>query len=213
MPDAMPHHLLGLYDSPFVRRVAITMTHYGVPFEHTSLSVFRHMDAMRPLNPLFKVPMLVLPSGEKLYESAYILDHLDEEAAARGQTPLTPPHGAARRAVLQASALGMIAVEKAVALVYEFRRPDDKRWPEWEARLREQMRQALVLLEAQLNANGDWLVGQAMTQADVTAAVTVGFIRYVVAEEWPVGLCAHLEGLGRRLENTAAFRAVPIDEE
>lgn len=52
------HQLLGLYDSPFVRRVAVTMHHYGIPFEHLSLSVFRHMDAMRPLNPLFKVPML-----------------------------------------------------------------------------------------------------------------------------------------------------------
>jgi len=46
------HQLLGLYDSPFVRRVAVTMAHYGIPFEHLSLSVFRHMDAMRPLNPL-----------------------------------------------------------------------------------------------------------------------------------------------------------------
>jgi hypothetical protein len=58
------HQLLGLYDSPFVRRVAVTMQFYGIPYAHVSLSVFRHMDAMRPLNPLFKVPMLTLPNGE-----------------------------------------------------------------------------------------------------------------------------------------------------
>ena len=74
MTDAPLHQLLGLYDSPFVRRVAVTMTHYQIPFEHVSLSVFRHMDAMRPQNPLFKVPMLTLPDGETLYESAYQLD-------------------------------------------------------------------------------------------------------------------------------------------
>jgi glutathione S-transferase len=73
-----------------VRRVAITMTLYGIPFEHCSLSVFRHMDAMRPLNPLFKVPMLTLPDGEKLYESAYLLDYLDELAAERGLVAADP---------------------------------------------------------------------------------------------------------------------------
>lgn len=90
LTEATPHQLLGLYDSPFVRRVAVTMNLYAIPFTHLSLSVFRHMDAMRPLNPLFKVPMLTLPSGEKLFESAYILDYLDELAGERDILPLTP---------------------------------------------------------------------------------------------------------------------------
>jgi glutathione S-transferase len=91
--DGREHQLLGLYDSPFVRRVAVTMQFYGIPYAHVSLSVFRHMDAMRPLNPLFKVPMLTLPNGETLYESAYQLDYLDELAAGRGISPLTPLSG------------------------------------------------------------------------------------------------------------------------
>ncbi|MBL8394921.1 MAG: glutathione S-transferase N-terminal domain-containing protein, partial [Candidatus Accumulibacter sp.] len=110
------HQLLGLYDSPFVRRVAVTMTHYGIPFEHLSLSVFRHMDAMRPINPLFKVPMLTLPDGEKLHESAYLLDYLDELAVHRGVLALTPRSGPERRQVQQLMALAMVATEKAVAI-------------------------------------------------------------------------------------------------
>ena len=151
------HVLLGLYDSPFVRRVAVTMAHYSIPFEHLSLSVFRHMDAMRPLNPLFKVPMLTLPDGEKIYESAYILDYLDELAEANGIEPLTPRSGATRRRIQQLMALAMVATEKAVAIEYERKRPPELAWPDWTARLRGQMRQALAILEAQLP--GDWFVG------------------------------------------------------
>jgi len=209
--DLPVHHLLGLFDSPFVRRVAVTMTHYGMPFEHVSLSVFRHMEQMRPLNPLFKVPMLTLPNGEKLYESAYQLDYLDEWAEQRGLQPLTPRQGPLRREVLQKAALSLIAVEKAVGLAYEARRPAALRWSEWIERLRGQMRVALDQVEAALE--GEWLVGSGMTQADITTAVTVGFIRFVLPEEWPAARYPALEELAARLEATADFIAVPIDKE
>jgi glutathione S-transferase len=204
------HQLLGLYDSPFVRRVAVTMAHYGIPFEHLSLSVFRHMDAMQPLNPLFKVPMLTLPDGEKLYESAYLLDYLDELATARGITPLTPRAGSERRCIQQLMALAMIGTEKAVAIAYEARRPTEFAWPEWTDRLRGQMRAAWSLLEAEFA--GDYLVGDRLTQADISAVAGIGFIRYTLPHEWPAGLWPRLEALAARLEASPAFLAVPIDE-
>ncbi|MBE2259731.1 MAG: glutathione S-transferase family protein [Rhodobacteraceae bacterium] len=214
--------LLGLYDSPFTRRVAITLTLYGMPFEHLSLSVFRQMDAMRPLNPLFKVPMLTLPDGEKLYESAHLLDYLDELAADRGLEPLTPRAGPARRRVLQTVALAIVATEKAVAIEYERKRPLERQWPDWTSRLRGQMRQALAMLEEQLatvarNAGGasasdHFLVGGRLTQADISTAVGIGFVRYVLPHEWPADEYPALAALAARLEASDAFRAVPIDQ-
>ena len=204
------HQLLGLYDSPFVRRVAVTMAHYGIPFEHLSLSVFRHMDAMRPLNPLFKVPMLTLPDGEKLYESAYILDYLDEQAETHGIEPLTPRSGATRRRIQQLMALAMVATEKAVAIEYERKRPPELTWPDWTARLRGQMRQALAMLDAQLSNN--WFVGHRLTQADISTVAGIGFIRFVLPHEWPAGKYPALERLAERLEASPAFKAVPIEE-
>lgn len=209
MTDATPYQLLGLYDSPFVRRVAVTMRIYGIPYEHLSLSVFRHMDAMRPLNPLFKVPMLTLPTGEKLYESAYLLDHLDELAAERGITPLTPRSGPQRRQVQQLMALAIVATEKAVAIEYERKRPTERQWADWTSRLREQMRQALRMLEESLH--GDFLVAGCLTQADISTVVGIGFIRYVLPHEWPTGEYPALERLADRLEASDAFKAVPID--
>ncbi len=204
------HQLLGLYDSPFVRRVAVTLRHYGIPFEHLSLSVFRHLDAMQPLNPLFKVPMLILPDGEKLYESAYLLDYLDGIAEARGIAPLTPRSGAPRRRVQQLMALAMIATEKAVAIAYEARRPPELAWPEWTERVRGQMCSAWGMLEGELA--GDYLVGDRLTQADISTVAGIGFIRHDLPHEWPGGRWPALEALAERLEAGPAFKAVPIDE-
>jgi len=205
-----PHQLLGLYDSPFVRRVAVTMHLYAIPFTHLSLSVFRHMDAMRPLNPLFKVPMLTLPNGEKLFESAYILDYLDELAGEGDTLPLTPRSGPERRQVQQLMALAIVATEKAVAIEYERKRPGELQWADWTGRLRGQMRQAFAMLEERLA--GDFLVGGRLTQADITTVAGIGFVRYVLPHEWPASDCPALSGLADRLEASAAFKAVPIEE-
>ena len=58
--------LVGMLDSPFVRRSFITARMLGIPFEHQSLSVFRNFDEFHAINPLTKAPTLVLDDGEVL---------------------------------------------------------------------------------------------------------------------------------------------------
>ena len=69
--------LYGQYDSPFVRRVAVAMNHYGMPFERRVLSVFQDFEAMLAVNPLGKVPVLEFDDGAVLADSRAILDYLD----------------------------------------------------------------------------------------------------------------------------------------
>lgn len=205
----MNHHLLGLYDSPYVRRVAIAMAHYEIPFTHESLSVFRNVPEMQDRNPLLRVPMLVTPEGEKLHESAFILDYLDGLAREAGREALIPAAGTGRRRVWQFTGLAQAATDKAVAIVYEFRRPPLQRWEEWLGRVRVQMRAAFAELEQALSK--PWLAEERLTHADVMAAVGIGFIRYTIPDEWPGGSFPRLEVLAARLEATDAFRRVPID--
>src|SRR5687768_12433570 len=109
--------LVGHYDSPFVRRVAVTLHHYHMPFERNALSVFENARAMQKINPLIRVPALILESGEVLIDSNAIVDHLDETAGpARA---LTPAHGPERRKVMQAVAMAVGTTDKAGAVVYE----------------------------------------------------------------------------------------------
>ena len=70
--------LIGQYDSPFVRRVAIALHLYGIRYEHRPWSTFGDADRIAAFNPLRRVPTLVLNNGESLVESGAILDYLDE---------------------------------------------------------------------------------------------------------------------------------------
>src|SRR5213078_2293544 len=95
--------LIGQYDSPFVRRVAIAMRLYGMPFEHRPWSTFGDADKIAPFNPLRRVPTLVLASGEVLIESASILDYLDDWVGP--DQAMVARHGPARRHGLKVCAL------------------------------------------------------------------------------------------------------------
>ncbi|MDB5739409.1 MAG: glutathione transferase domain containing protein, partial [Alphaproteobacteria bacterium] len=65
--------LIGMLDSPFVRRVAVSLKVLGLPFEHQSVSVFRHFDQFAALNPVVKAPTLIADDGTVLMESTLIL--------------------------------------------------------------------------------------------------------------------------------------------
>ena len=89
--------LIGQYDSPFVRRVGIALTLYGLPFSHRPWSAFSDADKLRPYNPLTRVPTLVLDNGEALIESHAILDYLDSLVPAeRALFPRAEPPGTRR---------------------------------------------------------------------------------------------------------------------
>ena len=103
--------LIGQYDSPFVRRVAIAMRLYGIAFEHRPWSTFGDADKIAPYNPLRRVPTLVLDDGEALIESAMILDHLDDLVGP--DKAMIAPRGETRRRHLRICALAMGLGDKA----------------------------------------------------------------------------------------------------
>lgn len=167
-----------MYDSPFVRRVAVTMRLYGMAWEHRPWSVGRDQQALRAVNPLGRVPGLVLDSGETLVDSSAILDWLDEQAGP--ERALLPACGPERRHALQLVALTLGAVEKGLQLVVEYVfRPAAKRHEPWLARCREQIASALGALEAQCATLGedDWLLGARLSQADITLGCVVTYLR------------------------------------
>jgi glutathione S-transferase len=162
--------LIGMFDSPFVRRVAISMNLYGMPFEHRNWSVGPDFELIRQYNPLGRVPTLVLPDGEALVESSAILDYLDERAGP--ERALLPPSGRDRRAALRLMSIAVGAAEKGVLQIYEtVFRPAEKRHQPWVDRCSAQMHAALAELErAAAGSSSDWLIGNRMSQADITVS-------------------------------------------
>jgi len=203
--------LIGMFDSPFVRRVAITLTHLEIPFEHANWSVGNDFESIRKFSPLGRVPALVLDDGEVLIESSAILDHLDERVGpARA---LLPASGPSRRRALQLVAQAIGAAEKGRELVYErVMRPAEKRHEPWVARCLSQMHAALVDLDrACLRAGpGMWLVDERLTQADITVACVYTFVSQ--ATDFTARSAAYpaLGALVARCESLPAFVATRV---
>ena len=63
--------LVGMLDSPFVRRLAITMRMLGIEHEHHSQSVVGGYETFKTINPLAKAPTrIVVPSYRRTSSSS-----------------------------------------------------------------------------------------------------------------------------------------------
>lgn len=164
--------LIGQYDSPFVRRVGIALRLYGLAFQHRPWSVFGDAEAIRALNPLMRVPTLVLDDGFVLTDSHMILDYLDRLVAE----PMVPRMEPDRHRVLKITTLGTGLAEKAVSLFYE-RVLHDVTSATWEARCAGQIGSVLAALEVdRAGRDGPWWFGPHLSHADIAVACAWRFV-------------------------------------
>lgn len=197
--------LVGMLDSPYVRRVAISLDVYGVDFVHEPLSVFRTFNEFSQINPVVKAPTLVLDDGTVLMDSSLILDYLETLAPAAKK--LLPQAPAARARDLQILGLTLAACEKSVQIVYEHNlRPAEKQHAPWLERVTGQLLAAYTLLDKRL-APAD---SEALTQASLTAAVAWSFSQFTVASVLKADAFPHLQRHAERLEQHPAFKRYPI---
>src|SRR5664279_329823 len=165
--------LIGQYDSPFVRRVAIALRLCGLAFEHRPWSTFGDADKIAPYNPLRRVPTLVLDGGEALIESTAILDYLDELVGP--EKAMIAERGPERRRALRICALATGLGDKSVSLVYErvLRKDQSKIWVE---RCEAQIGGVLEVLEKEraVVATPYWF-GAAIGHADIAVACVLRF--------------------------------------
>jgi glutathione S-transferase len=193
--------LVGQYDSPYTRRVAVSLGMLGFSFEHDTRSVFADFDSMRTTNPLGRIPSLILPDGTTLIDSAAILDWLDQQVGP--QRALLPPAAPARQEALQRIALATGTIDKVMTSAYErLVRPAAYRWPDWIARCRTQAQGGLAAL-----ANQPWPGDAPVCQAWITTACMIGYVRLADPELLPPGRFPALDAVSRRCEVLPAFQA------
>lgn len=196
--------LIGMLDSPYVRRVAISLDLYGVDFVHEPLSVFRTFSEFSEINPVVKAPTLVLDDGTVLMDSSLILDYL--ESLAPADKKLLPQQPATRARDLQLLGLALAACEKSVQIVYEHNlRPAEKLHEPWLERVSGQLLAAYSLLEKQLTDN------EPLSQASLTAAVAWSFSQFTVASVVKADAFPNLKRHAERLEEHPAFKRYPIE--
>lgn len=197
-PDLAPGtlHLIGQYDSPFGRRVGIALAHAGIGFAHHPWSAFGDARRLGAVNPLMRVPTLVLEDGTVLVDSAAMLDHIDR----RSPVAMRPSDGAARDAALRVEGLAVGLAEKAVSLFYEMRLHEQVS-PVWAARCRAQIAATALALEAEASRlTTPFWFGDSIGHADIAVACAWRFVREahpgLLAEQRLLSLvaqCAALE--------------------
>jgi glutathione S-transferase len=198
--------LIGQFDSPFVRRVGLALTRYGMAFEHLPYGSFGDSDRFAAHNPLRRVPTLVLGSGEALIDSYAILDHLDETHGR--DRALIAASGPARREALRRCAIATGIADKAVSFFYA-RTFASSLAPEFVTRTEGQIRDGLALLDRECAArSGDWWFGAEPGHDDNIAACIARFTSEVYAHIVTLADYPALADHSARAEARAEFKAI-----
>lgn len=198
-----------MLDSPYVRRVAVSLQLLGLPFTHRSLSVFRTFDAFRAVNPVVKAPTLVCDDGTVLMDSTLILHYAEALAQPLGRS-LVPRALPALQRSLRIVGLAMTACEKSVQIVYEHGlRPPEKLHTPWLERITGQLNAAYAALETELAQAPLATDARGIEQAGVATAVAWQFTRQMVPQSVPAAPFARIAALSAAAETLPAFRAAP----
>jgi glutathione S-transferase len=199
--------LIGMLDSPYVRRVAISLQLLGLRFEHQSLSVFRAFDQFQQINPVVKAPTLVCDDGEVLMDSTLILAYAQALARPRSLMPSDLPQ---LQHSLRIIGLALAACEKSVQIVYERGvRPPEKMHEPWVARVTGQLLAAYGALEEELGQSPLAVTSSAITQAGVTTAIAWNFTQKTHPEVVPAANYPALVALSAKAEGLPEFMAAP----
>ena len=202
--------LIGMLDSPYVRRVAVSLKLMGLAFEHRPVSVFRNYDEFRVVNPVVKAPTLVCDDGTVLMDSTLILDYL-ETIAPPGRR-LMPAEPRARLEALRIIGLALAATEKCVQILYERdNRPEEKRHAPWLARVTEQANAGFAALEPDAAKARPWVMGERFNAADVALACAWRFSQYYDSREVDASRYPALVAYSARAESLPELSSTPLD--
>lgn len=202
--------LIGMLDSPYVRRVAVCLDLLGVPFEHEAVSVFSTFTRFQQINPVVKAPTLICDDGGILMESALILQYV--ESTLGRPSPLWHADPARRLLQFRAVSHASAACDKAVQLVYEMQlRPPESRHEPWMQRVRGQFGAAFNVLEKLTPSVQGGVDSDILDHATLWSAVVWQCVQSLLPGEVSPTLHPKLDRLSAQLEALPLFRRYPPD--
>jgi glutathione S-transferase len=200
--------LIGMLDSPYVRRVAVSLQLLGIAFQHRSISVFRTFEQFRQINPVVKAPSLVCDDGSVLMDSTLILQYA-ESLAGPGKS-LMPAGVTEGQHALRVIGLALAACEKSIQIIYERSlRPAEKQHEPWISRVSGQLLAAYEALEQEVSRVPLQTPSGAINQAGITAAVAWYFTQATLPEIVVSSTFPMLERFSAASEQLPEFRAAP----
>ncbi|WP_041643092.1 glutathione S-transferase [Azoarcus olearius] len=195
--------LLASLTSPYARKIRIALAEKNIPFELVVDSPWEAATRVPDVNPLGKVPALVLDDGEVFFDSPVIAGYIE----TLGHAPaLLPAGGIERVRVRQSEALVDGILDAAVTAYLEGRRPEAQQSAPNLDRQYDKIQRSLDLLEERL-AGRNWLDGDSMQLGDIALGVALGYLDLRLGYlEWRAGRPV-LEAFAQRMFARPSFAA------
>lgn len=203
--------LIGMLDSPYVRRVAIAFQFLELDFSHKSVSVFSQYEDFKNISSVVKAPSLVLENGSVLTDSNLILDYgLSLTSCDHKLMPNDINH---RQHALELIGLALVACEKSIQIVYEHNlRPSEKLHEPWVARVTEQLNSALNQLEALYQKCPVSMTRDSIDLAAISTCVAWKFIQEMTPDAVDLNLYPTLRSISSKAERLEEFRLAPFGD-
>lgn len=173
--------LIGSLTSPYVRKVRLVLAEKKLECEFEVDSPWSPDSQVSRLNPLGKVPVLVLDDSVAIYDSRVIVEYLD------GLTPnnkLLPAPGRERILVKRWEALADGVNDAAASVVLERKRPAKQQSGDWIKRQIEKIAKSLAVMATDLGEQS-FCTGTHFSLADVATGAALGYLAFRMPElDW-----------------------------
>jgi glutathione S-transferase len=168
--------LIGSLTSPYVRKVRVVMAEKKLDYQHELEDVWGN-DRILASNPLGKVPCLVLPGGEAIFDSRVIVEYLDTRSPV---SRLIPEGSRERIEVRTWEALADGVLDAAILARLEQTWPGrsaEQRSPAWVDRQMHKVQASLAAISTGL-ADKPWCTGIHLSLADIAIGCALGYLTF-----------------------------------
>lgn len=166
--------LIGALTSPYARKVRIVLAEKKIEYDFELDSPWTPESNIPDINPLGKIPVLVLDDETVLFDSRVIVEYLDNVAP---NNKLMPAPNRERTEVKRWEALADGICDAAVLIFLEKMRPAKQQSADWITRQEDKITRSLDFMSEQLGESS-WCMGTHFSLADIATGCALGYLGF-----------------------------------
>jgi len=166
--------LIGSHTSPFTRKVRVVLAEKKIEYEFVIDSPWLEDSTVPNINPIGKIPVLVLDDETPLFDSRVIVEYIDNVTP---NNKLFPAPNRERTEVKRWEALADGLCEAAVNALLEARRPKNEQSQAWIERQHGKVTRSLEFMARELGEKS-FCMGTHLSLADIAIGSALGYLSF-----------------------------------
>ncbi|UCV12403.1 glutathione S-transferase [Dechloromonas denitrificans] len=170
--------LIGSHTSPFVRKVRIVLAEKKIEYDFEIDSPWLEDSKVPNINPLGKIPVLLLDDNTPLFDSRVIVEYIDNVTP---NNKLFPAPNRERIEVKRWEAVADGICDAAASAFLEAKRPKKEQSASWIARQRDKIMRGLDFMAEELGDKA-FCMGTHFSMADIASVTALGYLAFRFAD-------------------------------